>query len=214
MRRFIISIFVVQIYMNVHIGIVQIAESVCMVMEMSDYISRETAVKRFTFVVLDCLGMEPTILAEDVVEAIRALPAADVVSKGAYDQAVWERDLAISQLAEIGKGIEGSGAARVRMNIAALDAEISPSRLHDLVSIVREAATNAVKHGKAKNIVIVAEKNVLKILNDGEKFDAASALGPETGHFGLSGMKERAARSSFALSFVSEGRWCGVEVRL
>ena len=128
-------------------------------------------------------------------------------------------------VAEIGKGIEESGAARVRMRLAALDVEISPSRRHDLVSIVREAATNAVKHGKAGNIAIVADAGgtrscasgtgwALRILNDGEKFDAARALGPETGHFGLSGMKERAARSGFALSFVSDGRWCGVEVKI
>lgn len=29
---------------------------------MSDYISREAAIKRFNFAVLDCLGMEPTII--------------------------------------------------------------------------------------------------------------------------------------------------------
>ena len=117
-------------------------------------------------------------------------------------------------LAEIGTGIEKSGFARVRMNIATLDNEIPPSRRHDLVSIVREAATNAVKHGKARNIAIVADENVLRVLNDGEKFDVASALGPETGHFGLSGMKERATRSGFALDFVSDEKWCGVKITI
>ena len=45
---------------------------------MSDYISSEAAIKRFTFATLDCLGMEPTIRASDVVLALQSIPAADV----------------------------------------------------------------------------------------------------------------------------------------
>ena len=32
-------------------------------------------------------------------------PTADVVSRGVLEQVMWERDLAVSQLAEIGKGV-------------------------------------------------------------------------------------------------------------
>lgn len=45
---------------------------------MTDYISRDAAIKRFTFATLDCLGMEPTIMASDVVAALKSLPAAEV----------------------------------------------------------------------------------------------------------------------------------------
>ena len=45
---------------------------------MPDYISREAAIKRFNFAVLDCLGMEPTIRAGDIIKALESLPAADV----------------------------------------------------------------------------------------------------------------------------------------
>ena len=45
---------------------------------MTDYISREAAIKRFTFATLDCLGMEPTICASDVVLALQSIPSADV----------------------------------------------------------------------------------------------------------------------------------------
>ena len=48
---------------------------------------------------------------------------------------------------------------------------------------------------------------VLSVANDGEPFDPARALGPEAGHFGLSGMHERAKRANIALSFAHEGRW-------
>ena len=48
---------------------------------MSDYISREAAIKRFNFAVLDCLGMEPTIRAGDIIKALESIPAADVVER-------------------------------------------------------------------------------------------------------------------------------------
>lgn len=45
---------------------------------MSDFISREAAIKLFNFAVLDCLGMEPTIRAGDIIKALESIPAADV----------------------------------------------------------------------------------------------------------------------------------------
>ena len=45
---------------------------------MAEYIEREAAIKRFNFAVLDCLGMEPTIRAGDIIKALESIPAADV----------------------------------------------------------------------------------------------------------------------------------------
>ena len=45
---------------------------------MAEYIEREAAIKLFNFAVLDCLGMEPTIRAGDIVKALESIPAADV----------------------------------------------------------------------------------------------------------------------------------------
>ena len=42
------------------------------------YIDIEAAIKRFNFAVLDCLGMEPTIRAGDIIKALESIPAADV----------------------------------------------------------------------------------------------------------------------------------------
>ena len=41
----------------------------------------------------------------------------------------------------------------------------------------------------------------LDVLNDGEPFSANAAPGPEKGHFGISNMRERVARSGMALTF-------------
>lgn len=43
-----------------------------------EYIEREAVIKLFNFTVLDCLGMEPTIRAGDIIKALESIPAADV----------------------------------------------------------------------------------------------------------------------------------------
>ena len=49
------------------------------VIARKEYIEREAVIKRFSFATLDCLGMEPTIRAADVVAALKSIPAADVM---------------------------------------------------------------------------------------------------------------------------------------
>ena len=65
-----------------------------------------------------------------------------------------------------------------------------------LLRVAQEATTNAIKHAGAQNIGIqlcyAREKVSLRISDDGCGFDSQAA-GP-TGHFGLQGMRERAAR--------------------
>lgn len=60
---------------------------------MTDYISREAAIKRFNFAVLDCLGMEPTIRAGDIIKALESIPAADVrpLVRGKWREGVYGR---------------------------------------------------------------------------------------------------------------------------
>lgn len=62
---------------------------------MREYIEREAAIKLFNFAVLDCLGMEPTIRAGDIIKALESIPAADVrpVVRGEWENAgsdVWK----------------------------------------------------------------------------------------------------------------------------
>jgi signal transduction histidine kinase/streptogramin lyase len=64
-----------------------------------------------------------------------------------------------------------------------------------LFRIGQEALTNAIKHAKAKRIEAVlnyhAERVSLTISDDGQGFDPAASPGPD--HFGLVGLRERAA---------------------
>ena len=84
--------------------------------------------------------------------------------------------------------------------------------------ILREATTNAVKHGKAQQIVFTGDPLrpkgfVLRVLNDGAPFEVSRALGPETGHYGLSGMRERALRNRLAISWGRSDKWTYMELR-
>ncbi|MBE6381425.1 MAG: hypothetical protein E7049_00210 [Lentisphaerae bacterium] len=114
-------------------------------------------------------------------------------------------------LAAVVSELNARGIAKSRMRLRGVPKDLSASAKADVLAIVRQAVANAMKHGGAKNIVIVSdpagEGFVLKILNDGAEFDASSAPGPEAGHFGLSNMRERARRSGFSIAWSREGAW-------
>ena len=61
---------------------------------MAEYIEREAAIKLFNFAVLDCLGMEPTIRAGDIIKALESIPAADAIEEltGFVQEAERDRD--------------------------------------------------------------------------------------------------------------------------
>ena len=87
----------------------------------------------------------------------------------------------------------------------------------DILLILHEASTNAVKHGHAGKIVFTCDPKdgggfVLRVLNDGAPFEVDRALGPETGHYGLSGMRERALRNRLSLSWGARGKWSYVQL--
>lgn len=110
-----------------------------------------------------------------------------------------------------------AGGARVRTMLRGLPSDMSTAEKTDLIAFAQEAMTNAVKHGRAARILLVSDPLrgggfAFSVLNDGEPFDAEAALGPETGHFGLSSMRERAARNGYALSFGRRNGWNAVRI--
>ena len=68
----------------------------------------------------------------------------------------------------------------------------------NLLRIGQEAITNAIKHSGAKTVKIELHFNpqqvVLEIKDDGKGFALAACPGPDEGHFGLLGIRERAER--------------------
>ncbi len=114
------------------------------------------------------------------------------------------------------------GVVNARCRLRGMPDHLPGALFSDLIGIVQESTTNAIKHGRAKNIVLVSDPLTgdgargfaLRVLNDGEPFDAASALGPEAGHFGLAGMRERAKRNGMRILWETEGRWTSVRVEV
>lgn len=107
-------------------------------------------------------------------------------------------------LRDYAKSETKKGVCRVETRLVGLPEHLEASAMRDLSLIVREAVGNAVKHGGARMVAIVADPEgkgwLLRISNDGKPYDRASAPGPEDGHFGLEGMKSRARRLGAELS--------------
>ena len=122
-------------------------------------------------------------------------------------------DTAIARLA----AAIGKTGVRAHRLLRGLPENISEGALQDMLLILQEAATNAVKHGRAKTILFTCDPRadggfVLRVLNDGAPFEVDRAFGPETGHYGLSGMRERALRNRLALSWGAEDHWSYVQL--
>ena len=59
---------------------------------------------------------------------------------------------------------------------------------------------------------VAKQSDYRKGLLDGAPFEIDRALGPETGHYGLSGMRERALRNRLSLSWGVEDQWSYVQL--
>lgn len=87
----------------------------------------------------------------------------------------------------------GSAKLTVRFNVPR--GKLSEATAHAVLRIIRELATNSVKHGHAQNIKVAGEFHgdtiSFSVLDDGRGFNVATAPGPSQGHFGLQGIRER-----------------------
>ena len=83
--------------------------------------------------------------------------------------------------------------ATVRFNVPR--ETLSESLTHAILRIVRELVVNSIRHGQAKRIRIAGELHdravSFSVTDDGRGFDPETAPGPEQGHFGLLGIRER-----------------------
>ena len=124
-------------------------------------------------------------------------------------------------LEDAAREIAGAKDVRLRFNLdrqlRALPAEVE----YNLLRIAREAMTNAVKHSGARSIEVVLESYPdalsLRVKDDGLGFsregNGGSGGGP--GHYGLIGMKERAAQIGAEIDLNSQpGSGTTVSVRL
>ena len=85
--------------------------------------------------------------------------------------------------------------------------QISDNTAHALMRIVRELATNAVRHGGAKTIRIAGAlengRLLFSVNDDGRGFDPERHPGVNEGHFGLDGIRDRVSRFNGTLEIES-----------
>ncbi len=97
--------------------------------------------------------------------------------------------------------------------------KFSDNTAHAVLRILRELATNAVRHGGASTIKIAGsvEDGTLRfsLADNGCGFDPDLAPGIAQGHFGLQGISERLARANGTMSIDSAlGRGAKVTVSI
>ncbi len=93
----------------------------------------------------------------------------------------------------------------VRFNVPR--GRVSEPTVHAILKIVRELVVNAIRHGHATHVRVAGERTGdlirFAVTDDGRGFDAARAPGPAQGHFGLQGVRERAAERDGTVTVTS-----------
>ena len=83
-----------------------------------EYIEQEAAKARLRIWITDCVLNGDNDVADcfrDCIDLLDSIPAADVISKGLYEQIKWERDVALAQLEEYGVSLgEKADVVKVR----------------------------------------------------------------------------------------------------
>lgn len=106
-----------------------------------------------------------------------------------------------SELGELGRGASAKVVLDVQGTYRPVDRKIED----ELLRIGKEAVGNALRHAAADRVEVKllydTDTVCLRVEDDGQGFDPATAAGHREGHFGLQGMKERATeiRASFRI---------------
>lgn len=111
------------------------------------------------------------------------------------------------------------GGPQVELRITGDPSTVSTHYDYPLLRIAQEALTNALKHAKAKHILISFETTAthhrLSIEDDGVGFDAKVVSPMSAPHFGLIGMRERAEKIGARLELITRpGAGCLISIEL
>ena len=129
------------------------------------------------------------VVAANIEETRRLLWDLRGESRGAVDLG--------AALGRLAQKLGGARGVEVRPTVEGTPTPLPQHVCRELLLITQEAITNALEHAAPTKIDVHLQHQpravVLTIRDDGRGFDAAAAPGAEAGHFGLQGMRERAA---------------------
>jgi signal transduction histidine kinase len=138
-------------------------------------------------------------------------------------EAVWDLRLDQSPAMPLGSLLRqvceesSAGPASIDLILEGGDPPCPAHLAVQVIRLVREAIANALKHGNPQQVRVTLESTSAEIRvtisDDGCGFVTASVPGPDRGHFGLSGMEERAQRAGGRVEIESSpGKGCRVRI--
>ena len=99
------------------------------------------------------------------------------------------------------------GEAELAVRFGLSTARLPDTVAHAILCIVRELASNAVRHGRATRVQIAGahdrDRILFSVRDDGCGFDVERHAGVAEGHFGLEGLRERIDRLGGAMEITS-----------
>jgi signal transduction histidine kinase/streptogramin lyase len=102
---------------------------------------------------------------------------------------------------------EGGSDLEAKFSIFGAYRPLPPGTEREILRVAQEAIHNVKKHADAKHLFVQLEYDrariALEVRDDGRGFAADESAAPEEGHFGLTGMRERAAAIGGTLEVAS-----------
>ena len=109
-------------------------------------------------------------------------------------------------IAQTSRQLTEARGIRLKLRLDTWDRTLPPDVEDNLLRIAQEAVLNAVKHSGARSLLVALERTAnrvrLVVKDDGSGFDGRTTA-VEAGHYGVLGMRERAAHIGAELSLDS-----------
>ena len=100
-----------------------------------------------------------------------------------------------------------AGEAEIRVLFCVRRTDFDDATVHAVLAIVRELVANAIRHGHATRIRVSGAKDAsslsFSVADNGCGFDPERCAGPDEGHFGLDGIRERVEQLDGTFSITS-----------